>query len=281
MVLEQLDFTDAGRMRDSVSALLLDDDVFFIDEVAVDVLQNSFEVKLSGVLWWLEFLGVLLGLCCSFLGLWCAMATNLVYDCWVLQLCAILVAWHLDLAGVFQNVICCSLMSVLFQISKSMIRNEILNVYEPIVGALANLLTMTSACCLFVLLFDGFISIFKASHFWQTYLWTVSLWAFLKTWLNRLSKDLRVVLLFWKWTVKSFLILQLKQLKRLSILLPNVSHISKAIEIVHQMQHFLIWLISIKRHDWDTIVNMKSKWIYRVVHDYDFGKVELFWIYDS
>jgi hypothetical protein len=59
-------------------------------------------------------------------------------------------------------------MSVLFQISKSMIRNEILNVYEPIVGALANLLAMASACCLFFLLFDGFISIFKAPHLWQT-----------------------------------------------------------------------------------------------------------------
>jgi len=206
MVLEQLDFTDAGSMWDSVSALLLDDDVFFIDEVAVDVLQNSFEVKLSGVLLWLEFLGVLMGLCCSFLILCCAMATDLVYDCWVLQLCAIFEAWHFDLAGIFQNVIFCSPMSVLFQISKSMIRNEILNVYEPIVWALANLLAMTSACCLFFLLFDGFISIFKAPHLWQT----VSLWAFLKTWLDLLSKDLRIVLLFWKWTIKCFLILQLK-----------------------------------------------------------------------
>jgi hypothetical protein len=85
-----------------------------------------------------------------------------------------------------------------------------------------------------------------------------------------------LILLFSCFTlIKVFSVAQLEKLKGLPILLSDIIYSRKTIKIVYKMKHLFISLIVVKWYDWDSIIDLKSKAVHRVINYYHIFQIPI------
>jgi hypothetical protein len=71
---------------------------------------------------------------------------------------------------------------------------------------------------------------------------------------------------------------QLEELKCRPILFSDIRDSSEAVDVVDEVEHLLVGLIVVERHDWNAVVDVECEGIHRVIHYHDIAKLELLFL---